>query len=71
METLAKRSIFTSGTLALIHKAERDGGVLECDAEEFVAGALETFKWHATASVSEIEYEKLLGVSRLCESQRL
>ncbi|KAK4700351.1 2-oxoadipate dioxygenase/decarboxylase, partial [Phenoliferia sp. Uapishka_3] len=65
MDTLSKRSIFTPRTLAFLDSAERDGGIEEQDAHEFVREALKTFQWHAMASVSQQMYEKLLGVSRL------
>lgn len=64
-ETLARRSIFTPATLAFLDEAERDGGISFSDADAFISGALETFKWHSTASVSEAEYTRLLRVSRL------
>ncbi|KAM0748544.1 DUF1338-domain-containing protein [Meredithblackwellia eburnea MCA 4105] len=62
---LAKRNIFTPGTLEFIEKAEKEGGIRPADASEFVSGALETFKWHSTASVSEEDYTRLLKASRL------
>ena len=62
---LAKRSIFTTRALELIARAERDGGLVEEDALEFVAEALETFRWHSEATVSVETYQRLLNAHRL------
>ncbi|RMM36998.1 hypothetical protein ALQ80_04876 [Pseudomonas coronafaciens pv. oryzae] len=64
-QVLAKRSIFTPGALALIEKHETDGGLSETDATEFIQQALETFRWHNTATVSLDEYKKLNAQHRL------
>lgn len=56
---LAKRSIFTPGCLALIDRAERDGGLTPEEARQFVAEALETFRWHSEATVPSESYERL------------
>ncbi|PXF29912.1 hypothetical protein WH50_18350 [Pokkaliibacter plantistimulans] len=63
--TLEKRSIFTSRVLELISQAEADGGLNDADAEEFVQQALETFRWHSSATVSLDEYQQLLKQHRL------
>ena len=49
---LAQRSIFTSEALRLIAQAENAGGLNESEAEAFVLQALETFRWHHTATVT-------------------
>lgn len=62
---LAKRKIFTDGAIALIDKAEAQGGLSAQDAERFVAELLETFRWHATAQVSHDLYSRLHSAHRL------
>ena len=62
---LAKRSIFTPGALALIEQAERDGGLNADDAEAFIRQALETFRWHHTATVTAAQYRQLSDQHRL------
>ena len=62
---LAARSIFTDGCLALIEKAEADGGLTEKDAARFVAEALETFRWHSRANVPADLYKRLHDAHRL------
>nr|WP_314483187.1 VOC family protein [uncultured Pseudomonas sp.] len=62
---LSKRNIFTSGVLALIERHERDGGLTDADARVFVQEALETFRWHQTATVSAGQYRALHDQHRL------
>lgn len=62
---LAKRNIFTDAAVALVEKAERDGGLAPADAEAFVAQALETFRWHSDATVSLATYQQLHDAHRL------
>ncbi|WP_296535667.1 VOC family protein [Rhizorhabdus sp.] len=62
---LDARRIVTPGALALIGQAERDGGLDEAAAADFVAELLETFRWHATATVSAQTYGHLLDTHRL------
>ncbi|WP_219266356.1 VOC family protein [Pseudomonas sp. Xaverov 259] len=62
---LAKRSIFTPGALALIAQAERDGGLNAADAQVFIRQALETFRWHHTATVTGAQYQQLSDQHRL------
>ncbi|MHC5307437.1 2-oxoadipate dioxygenase/decarboxylase HglS [Bartonella sp. LJL80] len=57
-EILARRNIFTNGCLQLIEKAEKQGGLADADARQFVAEALETFRWHSEATVSAETYEQ-------------
>ena len=58
-EVLEAREIYTPGCLALIDRAEADGGLSQADAERFVAEALETFRWHAEANVPHDLYRRL------------
>ncbi len=62
---LAKRNIFTPGALALIEQAERDGGLNAEDADAFIRQALETFRWHHTATVTGVQYQQLSDQHRL------
>ena len=62
---LAKRAIFTSGALALIEQAETQGGLNASDAEAFIREALETFRWHHTATVTGAQYQQLSNQHRL------
>ncbi|MGY2288637.1 2-oxoadipate dioxygenase/decarboxylase HglS [Pseudomonas sp. SDO528_S397] len=62
---LAKRSIFTPRVLELIEHAEASGGLDAAHAEEFIAQALETFRWHPTATVTAAEYQQLSDQHRL------
>lgn len=64
-ELLDAREIYTPGCLALIDKAEAEGGLTQADAEAFVAEALETFRWHAEANVSHEMYRRLHDAHRL------
>lgn len=62
---LAKRSIFTSQALRLIAQAETAGGLNESEAREFVLQALETFRWHHSATVTAAQYQTLSAQHRL------
>ena len=62
---LAKRSIFTPDAVALIEQAERDGGLNAADAQAFIGQALETFRWHHTATVTGAQYQQLSDQHRL------
>ncbi|WP_075343972.1 2-oxoadipate dioxygenase/decarboxylase HglS [Tenacibaculum agarivorans] len=62
---LEDRQIFTEKALELIDKSEKEGGLYKEDAETFVQEALETFRWHDTATVDYQMYETLLGQHRL------
>lgn len=62
---LARRSIFTPRALALIEQAEKDGGLKAQDADEFIRQALETFRWHPTATVTGAQYQQLSEQHRL------
>ncbi|MDM0055331.1 2-oxoadipate dioxygenase/decarboxylase HglS [Variovorax fucosicus] len=58
-QILAGRNIFTPRCLELIGRAERDGGLSGPLAQEFVAQALETFRWHSEATVDIETYRQL------------
>ena len=62
---LDKRSIFTPMALTLIERAESEGGLSEPDAEAFVLQALETFRWHHSATVTAEQYRQLSAQHRL------
>ena len=62
---LDTRRIYTDRCVALIEKAEADGGLTEADAEAFVAEALETFRWHSEANVGHAMYRRLHDAHRL------
>jgi len=62
---LAARKIFTDEAVALVEKAERDGGLDAADAARFVAEVLETFRWHDHAIVSADMYRRLHDAHRL------
>lgn len=62
---LARRSIFTPRALELIEQAETDGGLNAADADEFIRQALETFRWHHTATVTAAQYQQLSDQHRL------
>lgn len=64
-EVLAGRRIFTHGAVALIEKAERDGGLDQDDAARFVSEVLETFRWHDKAIVDAGMYKRLHDAHRL------
>jgi uncharacterized glyoxalase superfamily metalloenzyme YdcJ len=62
---LASRRIFTDAAVALVEKAEKDGGLDAADAARFVQEALETFRWHDKAIVDITMYNRLLNAHRL------
>ncbi len=62
---LDQRSIFTPAALTLIDRAESQGGLTEKEADEFVEQALETFRWHHSATVTAEQYQKLSAQHRL------
>ncbi len=64
-EVLSKRNIFTAGAIALVEKAEVEGGLNDDDAKVFVAEVLETFRWHDHANVSAELYHRLHDAHRL------
>lgn len=62
---LAARDIFTPGCRALIAKHQQQGGLNAADAATFVQEALETFRWHAHATVDSATYRALSQQHRL------
>jgi uncharacterized glyoxalase superfamily metalloenzyme YdcJ len=64
-EILSKREIFTPRTLQLIERAEAADGLTRDEADDFVAEALETFRWQGEASVSRETYQRLHDAHRL------
>ncbi|VVO17931.1 VOC family protein [Pseudomonas fluorescens] len=62
---LDKRSIFTPAALMLIELAESQGGLTERQARDFVEQALETFRWHHSATVTAEQYRQLSAQHRL------
>lgn len=62
---LDNRSIFTPAAIKLIERAETDGGLNEAHAADFVDQALETFRWHHSATVTAEQYRQLSAQHRL------
>lgn len=62
---LEKRQIFTPGALELIDVAQQQGGLDEGQAQTFVQQALETFRWHHSATVTAEQYRQLSAQHRL------
>ena len=62
---LDRRSIFTPMALTLIDLAETQGGLTEPQASAFVEQALETFRWHHSATVTAEQYRQLSAQHRL------
>ena len=62
---LDRRSIFTAKALSLIEHAESEGGLTDPQALEFVEQALETFRWHHSATVTAAQYQTLSAQHRL------
>ena len=58
-DILERRHIFTPRLLELVALAEQEGGLPEPLAQEFVAEALQTFRWHDTALVDGELYRRL------------
>lgn len=64
-DTLHARNIFTPKAMELIQLHEASGGLTPDQAEIFVAEALETFRWHSSATVSHDAFNKLQQQHRL------
>lgn len=62
---LAARRIFSDRLLELLALHDANSGFDSAQADEFVAEALETFRWHGDAPVSRAEYEELHAAHRL------
>ncbi|QBG98608.1 2-oxoadipate dioxygenase/decarboxylase HglS [Xanthomonas oryzae] len=64
-QILQQRQIFTAGVLQLIERYEQQGGLDADQARQFVAEALETFRWHSDATVSLPTYRALSEAHKL------
>ncbi|EFW1137916.1 VOC family protein [Shigella flexneri] len=64
-EILRQRDIFTPRCRQLLEEYEQQGGFNETQAQEFVQEALETFRWHQSATVDEETYRALHNEYRL------
>ncbi|WP_435056098.1 2-oxoadipate dioxygenase/decarboxylase HglS [Yersinia nurmii] len=64
-EILARRNIFTPRAIELIKRHETAGGLTQQEADDFITQALETFRWHNTATVSAEIYQRLHDQHRL------
>ncbi|QBH05250.1 2-oxoadipate dioxygenase/decarboxylase HglS [Xanthomonas oryzae] len=64
-QILQQRQIFTAGVLQLIERYEQQGGLDAEQARQFVAEALETFRWHGDATVSLPTYRALSEAHKL------
>ncbi|MCD0246605.1 VOC family protein [Xanthomonas melonis] len=64
-QILQQRQIFTAGALQLIEQCEQQGGLDATQAQQFVAEALETFRWHGDATVSLPTYRALSDAHKL------
>ena len=62
---LERRRIFTKDVLALIERFEGAGGLTAKEADEYVTEVLQTFRWHAEATVDGETYDKLQQAHRL------
>ena len=63
--SLKDREIFTPGVRKLIEVQEAEGGLTPQQADDFIREALETFRWHNEARVSQEQYETFLKTSSL------
>ncbi|WP_261577856.1 VOC family protein [Escherichia coli] len=64
-EILRQRDIFTPRCRQLLEEYEQQGGFNETQAQEFVQEALETLRWHQSATVDEETYRALHNEHRL------
>jgi uncharacterized glyoxalase superfamily metalloenzyme YdcJ len=64
-DILNKRQIFTDKCLKLIEIHEKQGGLFEEEAKDFITEALETFRWHNQATVEKDFYKELLCINSL------
>lgn len=64
-EILRQRDIFTPRCRQLLEEYDQRGGFNETQAQEFVQEALETFRWHQSATVDEETYRALHNEHRL------
>lgn len=59
---LSERKIFSDRLVEMIDAAEKRGGLLKSEAQEFLHEALKTFKWHDEAAVDYDTYIKMKEV---------
>lgn len=64
-DILSARKIFSQEAIALIEKAEKQGGLDEADASQFVQEMTHIFKWRSHALVAQDTYEQLHDAHRL------
>lgn len=64
-QILQARTIFTPRVRELTERYERVGSLTSAEADEFVAEALETFRWHADSPVTPETYRRLHDAHRL------
>lgn len=64
-QILSRRQIATDRALELLEQAEQAGGLTKTEAAEFVTEAVQTFRWHARATVDAATYEALHSAHRL------
>lgn len=64
-KTLAPRRIFSDAAVALVEKAEAEGGLNAEDATNFIMEVLNTFRWHEQASVYRNLYDRFHQAHRL------
>ena len=65
LNCLERRNVFTPECVALVEKAESQGGLKPDDALELVKAAIETFRWHSRSPVSKEEYATLASAHKL------
>ncbi|WP_379769297.1 VOC family protein [Flaviflagellibacter deserti] len=64
-EILAARRIFSPAAVALVEKAEFEGGLAEPDVASFISEILKTFRWNEQASISHERYSRFHRVHPL------
>jgi len=64
-DILERRRIFTPRLLDLVERAEGQGALAGAEADELVAEALQTFRWHSAATVDKATYARLHDAHRL------
>lgn len=62
---LAKRNIFSKALVTLIESYEKQNGLTDEQSQEFIAEALEVFRWHQEAQVDSKTYHQLSETHRL------
>lgn len=62
---LARREIFRPEAVQLIARAEANGGLDQDEADAYILALLETFRWHADATVDSTTYQRLAQAHKL------